>query len=146
MSEFIATSLSSASACLSIKARATSEEIEKLLGSRSGEAIKTELDKLSLLSTSLRQLEHHANEISRQLQSQGLSGAAAASLSNDLGTEFAAALPVCEQALAFVSKQVSRLDKNTPRQRINVAAISRFDASINSTSALCLVLRQLLSL
>ncbi|KAJ1323787.1 ankyrin repeat domain-containing protein 50 [Microdochium nivale] len=146
MSELIATTLSSASARISTKARTTSDEIEKLLSSRSSETIKNELDKLSLLSTSLRQLEHHAGEIPRQLQSRDLSDAAAASLSDDLGTAFTAALPVYEQALAFVSKEASRLGQNTPRQRINVAAISRFDAFVHSTTALYLVLRQLLSL
>ncbi|KXJ87408.1 hypothetical protein Micbo1qcDRAFT_167424, partial [Microdochium bolleyi] len=145
MSSLTTTSLSSASSRLSNKARAGADGIDHVLSDRSSETVKTEVDKLSLLSTSLRQLEHHAIHVCRQLAGHSADSDTCEGLSRGLDATLTAVLPQCEHAVAFVAKQISRLDKNTPRQQINVAAISRFEASVQATTGLWLMLRQLLA-
>lgn len=116
------------------------DEIDSLLGARSDDAIKTELDRLSLLGTSLRQLRHHAEQLVPD------SGAATHGQHIRLPPGLSAAqsriLPLCERALATIAKQICRLDNETPRQCVNSATVALYDDFAKAVTALYIVLRQ----
>ncbi|KAH7014331.1 ankyrin repeat-containing domain protein [Microdochium trichocladiopsis] len=141
MSGMSFSALSSVSSHLASKAQAGSNSIDHLLSTRSHDTIKTELDKLGLLSVSLRQLEYHAGQVPGELATDPC----LSSLSAELSTELAVALPLCEYTLAVVIKQLSRLDENTPRHKIDVSTVSRFDAFTKSSITLYIILRGLLN-
>lgn len=130
-----------AAACISLaqKASSAAAEIDNVVVGNDDAVVKTELDKLSLLSSGLCQLSHHANRLQARLRDMPV-------LSPEAHAITSALLQKSDRAVGRMAKQVMRLDSNTPRQLINLPAISQYESFVTAVTTCHILVAQILSM